>query len=327
MSRNKILYVDDEVMALKYFERLISAIAPVLTASSVAEAIELLGQHSEQIAVLVTDQRMPNASGSELLRYAKEYHPSIKRILTTAYSGLDDAIDAINRGEIYRYVTKPWDLTVLRQEIKDALELSKRSVEREELLRAKLLMGEQLVGVRRIALLAVACSSLSPAHGERAMQVFLKSLQVTGCTPPRVGEKVVDDAVQMQAEVARASAAAKLMSLWQRTFQRSASPELALLEALPQVAEAYDGGILIGQKSVFTSLVDEERLDPMQPQHAAWLAWLVWRGGLASVSEIDPGRWLVKSLQEEPEQLLSPVPGDWFSSGVTALLEVPSFAR
>ena len=88
MIPRSILYVDDEAMALKYFERLVSPLAPVITALSVAEGKAVLEQRGGEIAVLVSDQRMPGARGIELLRYARERHPAVVRMLTTAYSDL-----------------------------------------------------------------------------------------------------------------------------------------------------------------------------------------------------------------------------------------------
>ena len=69
MKPTKILYVDDEAMALKYFERLVSPMAPVLTATSVEAGRTVLREHGAEIAVLVCDQRMPGEQGNELLRH------------------------------------------------------------------------------------------------------------------------------------------------------------------------------------------------------------------------------------------------------------------
>ena len=149
MIPNTILYVDDEAMALKYFERLVSPLAPVVTAASVAEGKAVLDQRRGEIAVLVSDQRMPGAHGNELLRYAREHHPGVVRMLTTAYSELGEAIEAINSGEIYRYITKPWDLESLHADLRNALELALLRGERDGLLREKMLLQQQqLLGHR-----------------------------------------------------------------------------------------------------------------------------------------------------------------------------------
>ena len=92
-----VLFVDDEEKALKYFSRLYSEDFDILTAASVAAAKEVLSEKADSIGVLITDQRMPEAKGVDLLNYAREQHPQIVRLLTTAYSDLNDAIEAVNK--------------------------------------------------------------------------------------------------------------------------------------------------------------------------------------------------------------------------------------
>lgn len=152
-----VLFVDDEPMATKYFDRAISQSQRVITAVSVAQAIEILQVQGDEIAVLITDQRMPGANGNELLRYARENHPKILRLLTTAYSELGEAIEAINTGEIYRYITKPWDLEILRVEVRLAVEVSTLRSERDELLRAKIQVQQAQLLANRVNNLALIC--------------------------------------------------------------------------------------------------------------------------------------------------------------------------
>tara|TARA_Y100000589_G_scaffold306870_1_gene321999 strand:+ start:3487 stop:4509 length:1023 start_codon:yes stop_codon:yes gene_type:complete len=118
-----ILYVDDEEQALKYFDKIFSKHFDVITAASTDEALEILEHKASQIAVLITDQRMPKRSGVELLAQVREQYPHIVRILTTAYAELDNAIDAVNRGEIFRYITKPWNIAQLKTTLSQALEM------------------------------------------------------------------------------------------------------------------------------------------------------------------------------------------------------------
>ena len=151
MKPTKILYVDDEAMALKYFERLVSPLAPVLTANSVEAGRAVLREHGADIAVLVCDQRMPGEQGNALLRHTREYYPGIVRMLTTAYSELGDAIEAINTGEIYRYINKPWELESLRADLKNALELADLRSERDALMRDKLLAQQGQLLAQRLA--------------------------------------------------------------------------------------------------------------------------------------------------------------------------------
>jgi two-component system, probable response regulator PhcQ len=133
MNKITILYVDDEPLALKYFARLISPMYPVITALSVPDGIKLLESHGDEVAVLLSDQRMPGIKGYELLTHAKAHYPHILRILTTAYSNREDTIAAINEGGVYRYIQKPWDLMTLREEMKLAVEESLRRRENDPL--------------------------------------------------------------------------------------------------------------------------------------------------------------------------------------------------
>lgn len=92
----QILFVDDEATAVKYFQRA----APVVTGSSVEEGKRLLDEHASTLLVLVSDQRMPGGYGNELLLYARTKYPHIVRILTTAYSELEQTVKAVNQGQI-----------------------------------------------------------------------------------------------------------------------------------------------------------------------------------------------------------------------------------
>jgi DNA-binding NtrC family response regulator len=117
-----ILYVDDEEMSLKFFHRAFGKKFRVLTAASAVEGYRLLEQHRNEIGLLMTDQRMPGEKGVQFLERARQLHPRAIRILTTAYSELDVAIEAVNSGAIYKYVTKPWDIPQLEVTLRRVLE-------------------------------------------------------------------------------------------------------------------------------------------------------------------------------------------------------------
>jgi two-component system, probable response regulator PhcQ len=133
-----ILYVDDEEMSLKFFHRAFGKKFRVLTAANAAEGYRLLEQHRNEIGLLMTDQRMPGEKGVQFLERARQLHPRAIRILTTAYSELDVAIEAVNSGAIYKYVTKPWDISQLRVTLQRALEFFIVQRERDLLLKEKL---------------------------------------------------------------------------------------------------------------------------------------------------------------------------------------------
>jgi len=101
-----ILYVDDEPQNLVTLRYVLGDQFTVLTASTGAEAVEILER--ENISVLMCDQRMPGMTGVEVCRRVREMRPEVVRIIVTAYADLQAAVDAINEGQVARYVTKPW---------------------------------------------------------------------------------------------------------------------------------------------------------------------------------------------------------------------------
>ena len=160
-----ILYVDDEQQALKYFARAVGQVAEILTADNIDDAWQILKERGNDIAILITDQRMPGGNGVELLRKARTGYPQIVRLLTTAYSDLGEAIDAVNDGFIYAYLTKPWDLRDLRASIARALDYFVLHRERDELLREKLDVLHRLLLLDRarcLAAMAAACGVNRP---------------------------------------------------------------------------------------------------------------------------------------------------------------------
>jgi len=116
----KLLIVDDELANLRLLERLFARDFECLTASSGAEAIRLLEQHD--VAILITDQRMPQMTGIDLLKHTARLRPHMVRILLTGYTDVEVLVDAINSGLVYMYVTKPWNNDDLKLKVKLACE-------------------------------------------------------------------------------------------------------------------------------------------------------------------------------------------------------------
>jgi two-component system NtrC family sensor kinase len=118
-----ILYVDDEPQNLFTFRYAMEDRFTVLTARDGREAMSLLA--SEDIAVLMCDQRMPEMTGVEVCRRASELKPDVVRIIVTAYADLQAAVDAINKGQVLRYMTKPWRNDELVEVLQSSVELVK----------------------------------------------------------------------------------------------------------------------------------------------------------------------------------------------------------
>lgn len=303
MKPEKILYVDDEAMALKYFERLVGSMAPVLTASSVEEGRAVLQAHGAEIAVLVCDQRMPGERGNELLRHAREHHPGIVRMLTTAYSELGDAIEAINTGEIYRYIHKPWELESLRADLKQALELSALRNERDGLVRDKLIAQQSQLFANRLSALFMVGSSL---HGEAAAAAavyrFAQTVLELGSTEPPVDWHRWEHADLLQAEALRGAAVAGHVRQWLERFGALADGDAALAA----LGEAIGGGLQgdavhVPQATAFHALLTAPAGEMPSTEHCAWLAWLLWQGGRAQVSAVADG-WQVTPAEAKPLQ-------------------------
>ena len=116
-----VLFVDDEVNILKALQRLLRVEdMNVLCASRASEALDLLEKHPTQ--VVVTDQRMPEMAGVDFLAHVRERQPDIVRMMLTGYTEMKVAVDAINRGEIYRLITKPWNDDELRATLRQAFD-------------------------------------------------------------------------------------------------------------------------------------------------------------------------------------------------------------
>ncbi len=130
-----LLFVDDEPSILSALRRLFRPHGyKILTAESGAEGLETLGK--EAVDLVVSDMRMPNMDGAKFLREVRARHPQIVRLLLTGYADIASTIDAINHGEIYRYISKPWDDEEIVRTIKDSLE--RKRLERENLRLAEL---------------------------------------------------------------------------------------------------------------------------------------------------------------------------------------------
>lgn len=116
----KILVVDDEPINIRLLERIFNRDYQVLCAFSGKEALELLKQHD--VALIITDQRMPEMNGIEFLKLAAEMRPRVIRIVISGYADVNILTDAINSGIIYRFLSKPWNNEDLQQTVARALE-------------------------------------------------------------------------------------------------------------------------------------------------------------------------------------------------------------
>ncbi len=121
MKSSNILIVDDERSVIEALKRsFLDDPYQVFTAESAAEGLAILSNH--KIKVVISDEMMPGMSGADFLAKVCGRLPDVIRIMLTGHASLTSAIKAINKGEIYRFFTKPWDDFELRFAIKSAVE-------------------------------------------------------------------------------------------------------------------------------------------------------------------------------------------------------------
>lgn len=127
-----ILYVDDEPKNLTSFKAVFRRHYRVYVAESAQEGIEVMKNNAIQL--VITDQRMPNITGVEFLEKIAHKYPDVTRIILTGYSDVEAIINAINKGQVYKYITKPWKKDELKLTIDNALEAFQLRQENQRLI-------------------------------------------------------------------------------------------------------------------------------------------------------------------------------------------------
>lgn len=187
-----ILFVDDEEKTRKHFKRLFQRQFNILLAEDGIEAFKVFQKSIDEIGVIITDQRMPNETGTEFLAKTALLKPGAVRILSTAYAEVEAAIDSVNKGGVYRYITKPWEVTELEVTLTRAIELYQLQHERDELVKQKMTSLQNLAASERIhslAALAVFQNS-GLRHSSRALQTLVQLAdQPSAHGPASVGQE------------------------------------------------------------------------------------------------------------------------------------------
>lgn len=166
-----ILYIDDEMKSLKYFEAIFDTLAPIYIANSPEEGFEFFQKHHERIGVVMSDKKMPGESGIELLNRIRAVNPNPLRFLVTAFSDLDAAVEALNGGLLYSYLTKPWDPEDLEHRLSKALAHFCLERERERLIREKAEACQHLLMADKVASIGILSTGLNH-HLRNALTVM-----------------------------------------------------------------------------------------------------------------------------------------------------------
>jgi signal transduction histidine kinase len=142
-KKYKILYVDDELHNLTTFKETFRKEYEVFTALSGDEGLNILRKEKD-IALIITDQRMPNMTGIQFLEKTIPEFPDTIRMILTGFTDIEALIDAINTGRVYRYITKPWDENELRITLKRALEAYELSQQNKKLIEDLIRINKEL---------------------------------------------------------------------------------------------------------------------------------------------------------------------------------------
>ena len=151
-EKTKVLYIDDEPNNLVSFKASFRIKYDVTTCLSAAEALDVL--EKEKVQVIVTDQRMPNMTGVEFLESILDTHPEPVRILLTGYADINAVIDAVNKGKIYKYLSKPWNEQELDKTMEEAAAIYAENQQEETYKKSLEVSNDQLEFLLRQKLLS-----------------------------------------------------------------------------------------------------------------------------------------------------------------------------
>ncbi|XGV99470.1 MAG: SpoIIE family protein phosphatase [Leptolyngbya sp. BL-A-14] len=151
VTKLKLMVVDDEPDNLDLLYRTFRRNFEVITAESAIDALQILEQQGE-MAIIISDQRMPEMLGTEFLSKTVDRYPDTIRIVLTGYTDVEDLVEAINAGKVFKYITKPWNPDQLRSVVEQAAEtyqvLKQRTNELRRALRRESLFNTMTTAIR-----------------------------------------------------------------------------------------------------------------------------------------------------------------------------------
>ena len=151
-TKPRVLFVDDEPLVLQGLQLHLRQRFDVSTATSGAEGLQLIAQSEEPFVVIVSDMRMPEMNGAEFLRLARKAAPDATRILLTGYADTDTAIDAVNNGQIFRFLAKPIRPPDLIAAVTEAAnEHRRKTLDRSLLRKEATRVSQRIIQAQRLA--------------------------------------------------------------------------------------------------------------------------------------------------------------------------------
>jgi signal transduction histidine kinase len=239
--RHTILVVDDEPDVVQSVQDLLRLDYRVLGTTRASHALQILREN--EIHIVMTDQRMPETSGVELLQQIRGENPDAIRLLFTGYADIKAVIDAINHGNVYRYISKPWDPDELQTIIRQAAEQYDLIVERKRLLAELQIKNRELASANAELLQANELKEgfiRVASHELRTPLTILFGLVQLALRTPGIEQPVRDWLARMQAACERLNRLVnqliKMLSARQfdRPFERRPTDLAALVNQTAQ---------------------------------------------------------------------------------------------
>jgi two-component system response regulator PhcR len=249
-----VLFVDDEPTSRKWFARTFSDEFNVVTAAGAAEALTVLGERSDEFAVLITDYRMPERDGMKLLQAVQRDFRHLVRLLATAYAGKEVAIAAVNEGKVLRILEKPLDDAVTREALREAMALHRS----QALERA---MNDGRAAALRETLGFLAHELNTPLATVRGCV----NAVAARCQPPVPGAPagIVQFAEEHPGEI---------LDALQRAERRALYCQSLVSTFVQSARDAYPGAApqTVSAGSLVNALLDEF---PFEEDERAWITW------------------------------------------------------
>jgi CheY-like chemotaxis protein len=254
-KKPKMLVVDDEPDNLDLLYRTFRRDFQVLRAESGADALSVLANEGE-VAVIVSDQRMPEMKGTEFLSKTVSQFPDTVRIILTGFTDVEDLVEAINSGQVYKYITKPWDPSELKAVVQRAAETYELLKERtEELQRAQAqtaLLATIVQAAQESGSLEDCLEPIANAFGRHfAADGCILQLVENNALAPRKGEYVTSDILPLSLEndpLGAEGMATRELQVW-----------VQALDTATSAAKAYYDGADI-QAHVLVPILHRDRL-------------------------------------------------------------------
>ncbi|MDI1313159.1 hybrid sensor histidine kinase/response regulator [Prosthecobacter sp.] len=255
LSPYHILYVDDEEKALHYFKEIFGDEYTIHVANNAMDGYRILQNYGPQIGLLLTDQRMPGPSGIELMEHARKLNPNLVRILVTAYTDYQAAVDAVNSGRCFRYLHKPWDPDELGVVLKQGLDYYHALIEREHLLVEKAESVRNMLSADKVSGLGILAEGLNH-HLRNALTVVrafidlapMKLMEEIGGAHPRDPSFWIDVQNQAQSQLER------IQSMLAKLAEASHS------KRLERTDECHLGAVIKEMVEMFAEQMKEKNL-------------------------------------------------------------------